>query len=104
MGGDNGGHGVNGVVWLSSITESLFWGTKGGGADLHLGGGGGQGDGIAMISPITFIVHSQKSNGRTMGGPWSEWGGGHGPQAPRSYAIVMAPSHPSYATDSPIQT
>ena len=44
-------------------------GAKGGGADLRLGVGGDQEDGIAMMFfPITFIVHNQKLNG----GPWCE--------------------------------
>ena len=47
-------------------------GAKGGGADLRLGVGGDQENGIAMVAmmflPITFIVHNQKLNG----GPWCE--------------------------------
>ena len=55
-------------VCVSGVTESLFYSGGGGGGlgpDLRLGG---LEDGIAMIFPITFIVHNQKSNG----------GGGHG--------------------------
>ena len=40
------------------------WGPKGGGgADLHLGGGGARGRHRNDFFPITFIVHNQKSNG-----------------------------------------
>ena len=58
-------------VCVSGVTESLFYSGGGGGGgvglepDLRLGG---LEDGIAMISPITFIVHNQKSNGGGGGG------------------------------------
>ena len=41
------------------------------------GGGGGQEDGIAMKD-----AQSKVKWGSQWGGPWCEWGGGHGPQAP----------------------
>ena len=45
-----------------------FRGAKGEGADLHLGGGGGQEDGIAMI--FSHHIYCAQSN--------VKWGGGHG--------------------------
>ena len=61
-------------VSSSGVTESLFWGAKGGGADLRLGGG--QEDGITMI-----FVHKQKSNGGRGNGGHSVNGGRGGGHA-----------------------
>ena len=53
----------------TGVTESLFWGAKG-------GGGGAQKDNRNDFFPITFIVYNHKSNGGGgRGGPWCEWGG-----------------------------
>ena len=54
-------------ILFSGVTESLFWGAKGG-PYLHLGGGGGvtRGPHHNDFFPITFIVHNQKSNGGSM--------------------------------------
>ena len=61
-----------GMCKTSGATESLFWGVvKGGG-----GGVGGRPTGPhCNYSPVTFIVHNQKSNG---GPPCCESGGGGG--------------------------
>ena len=63
-------HGVGHIVKDhsdSGVTESLFWGPRGGGGpDLRLGV---QEDHIAMI-----FVHNHKSNGGQLGAPWCKSG------------------------------
>ena len=60
-------------------------------------GGEGRGGGARgrhrnnFCSPITFIVHNQKSNGGQWGAPWFEMGGGGGGgggMTPHSYATA----------------
>ena len=70
----------------SGVTESLFWGARGGWQTFVWRGGGGLEDGIAMF------VHNRKSNGGGGNGGHGVNGGGGTwlPQAPHIYATDAA--------------